>query len=364
MPDYRSEIHPKSPLENPLLPEFMIPDSEFSQADNILIVNADLDEVNRLSESLVQQGYGVRTVWNWLEAQRELKDHIPHLILINYSENQEEIALIIDELERFENLACLFIIESEAIPNLTRFKLKETFDLIKIPFSREEFLLRVNHLLSGLKNKVYLNNSIQQLEQEVQKRYQTELKLEKLVKTLEKTTNQLNHFSRIDSLTHLANRCYFDEYLLREWQRLARERMSLSLIICDLDAFKSYNEIYGYQAGDSCLKTIAQTITCAVKRPADFVARYSGEEFGVILPHTGQAGALEVAKLIRAKIKALEIPHAKSIISPYLTVSLGVATRIPVPDLPPDPIITFAEEALDEAKRQGCDRIGTRVHWR
>lgn len=342
----------------------MIPDPEFSHANHILIVNADLDEVNRLSEMLGQPGYCVKAVLNWSGVRRELNAQIPHLILINYSENQEEIANIIDELKIFDNLACLFLIQSEAIPDLTQFKLKKTFDLIKKPFSREELLLRINHLLCFLNNKIYLKESIQQLEQEIKERYQTELKLENLVKTLQKTTDQLHHFSRFDSLTHLANRCYFDESLLREWQRLARERMPLSLIICDLDNFKSYNETYGYQAGDSCLKTIAETITCAVKRPGDFVARYSGEEFAVILPHTGQQGALEVAKLIRAKIKALEIPHEKSNISPYLTMSLGVATRIPVPDLPPDPIITFAEEALDEAKRQGCDRIGTRVYWR
>lgn len=336
----------------------------FSQVDEILIVHADPDQVYFLSESLVNPGYSVRTALNWLDAQAKAQVKTPNLILIDYLENFEAIPSIINFLQANETIACLFLIESENIPSLTQFEINGNFELIRKPFSLEELLLRIKKHLSFIKNRSCLQSSIQQLEQEIQARCQVETKLESLNLTLQKTTEQLHHFSRFDHLTYLANRCYFDEYLLREWQRLARERLPLSLIICDLDGFQSYNEAYGYHSGDTCLKKISETITCAVKRPADFVARYSGEEFAVILPYTDQGGALEVAKLIRAKIKELEIPNSNSKISPYLTVSLGVSTRIPIPDLPPDPLITFAEEALREAKRQGCDRIGMRVHWR
>lgn len=335
----------------------------FSQVDEILIVNADPDQVYFLSESLVNQGYSVKNALNWLDAQAKLQIKTPNLILIDYSKNIEEISSIINFFQDNE-MAFIFLIQSEEISSLTQFEINDNFELIKKPFLLEELLIRIKKHLSFIKNRSYLQVTIQQLEQEIQSRCQVETKLEILNISLQETTKQLRNFSRFDNLTYLPNRSYFDEYLLREWQRLAREKLPLSLILCDLDRFRSYNDDNGFHGGDLCLKKISETITCAVKRPADFVARYSGEEFAVILPHTDQGGALEVAKLIRAKIKELEIPHSKSKISPYLTVSLGVATRIPVPDLPPDPLITLAEEALGEAKRQGCDRIGMRVHWR
>lgn len=225
-------------------------------------------------------------------------------------------------------------------------------------------MLRIKNIQNYRQNQKVLSESLLQLEQEILARKVAESKLEEISQKLQTTTDKLKYLSRLDPLTQLANRPYFDEYLLREWQRLARERIYLSLIIADVDRFQGYNEVYGYDQGDICLQNIAQTMGTCIKRPADLVGRYSGEKFAILLPHTDRTGAIEVAKLIRAKIKQLEISHPKSEISPYLTLSLGVATAIPAPELPPHPLITVAEEALQEAKQQGGDRIGVGVHWR
>jgi diguanylate cyclase (GGDEF)-like protein len=164
---------------------------------------------------------------------------------------------------------------------------------------------------------------------------------------------ELERLAKIDSLTQIANRRYFDEYLEREWKRLAREKQPLSLILCDVDCFKLYNDFYGHPAGDHCLKEVAQAISKAARRPADLVARYGGEEFVIILPKTTLIGGLKVANLIRKEVKKLKIIHAKSTVDSSVTVSLGVSSTIPHLELSPKTLIRVADEALYKAKNKG-----------
>ncbi|MGB3193137.1 MAG: diguanylate cyclase [Limnoraphis sp.] len=164
---------------------------------------------------------------------------------------------------------------------------------------------------------------------------------------------ELERLAKIDGLTQIANRRYFDEYLEREWKRLAREKQFLSLILCDVDCFKLYNDFYGHPSGDYCLKEIAQAISRTARRPADLVARYGGEEFVIVLPNTTLIGGLKVANLIRQEVKKLKILHAKSIVDSSVTVSLGVSTTIPHLELSPKTLIRVADEALYKAKNKG-----------
>ncbi|MBD1832398.1 PAS domain S-box protein [Cyanobacteria bacterium FACHB-472] len=177
-----------------------------------------------------------------------------------------------------------------------------------------------------------------------------------LYQQLEEANYELQRLACLDGLTQVANRRRFDEYLEREWRRLAREKAPLALIMCDIDFFKLYNDNYGHQAGDSCLQLVAAAISQTLKRPADLVARYGGEEFVVILPYTKTQGALKVAQEIRDRIRELQIFHAKSPISPYITLSLGVAVVVPLPEYSPVELIHTADLALYEAKAAGRDR--------
>ncbi len=182
----------------------------------------------------------------------------------------------------------------------------------------------------------------------------------KAEEALRKAYVELERLAKIDSLTEVANRRYFEEYLEREWKRLAREKQPLSLILCDVDCFKFYNDFYGHQAGDHCLKEIAQAISRSARRPADLVARYGGEEFVIILPNTTLAGSLQVAHLIREEIHNLKIIHEKSTVDSFVTVSLGVASTIPHLELSILTLIRVADEALYQAKNTGRNReIGT-----
>ncbi|MDC0834510.1 Adenylate cyclase [Geitlerinema sp. FC II] len=170
---------------------------------------------------------------------------------------------------------------------------------------------------------------------------------------LETANRQLHHIATSDSLTQIANRRRFDEYLNHEWQRMARERQPLSLILCDVDDFKRFNDTYGHPTGDVCLKQIAQAMRRSVKRPADLVARYGGEEFAVVLPNTHANGALKVARAIREEVWKLAIPHATSRVSDRVTLSLGVATQIPVFARLPELLVAASDRALYEAKARG-----------
>ena len=174
---------------------------------------------------------------------------------------------------------------------------------------------------------------------------------------LETTNLELENQANLDGLTQIANRRRFDQYLSKEWRRTRREQQPLSLILCDVDYFKLYNDSYGHQAGDRCLIEVAKTLEQSLKRPADLVARYGGEEFAIILPNTHLNGAVNVAEDIRQAIHQRYISHEYSQVSSYITLSLGISSIIPSRGDSPEILISYADRALYQAKQKGRDRL-------
>ncbi|ELS34058.1 MULTISPECIES: diguanylate cyclase [Pseudanabaena] len=160
----------------------------------------------------------------------------------------------------------------------------------------------------------------------------------------------------IDGLTQIANRRTFDQKLEIEWQRLAREGLPMSLLICDVDFFKRYNDRYGHPAGDDCLRAVAKAIESCIRRPADLAARYGGEEFAVILPNTLKEGATFIAEKVCHTVSSLNIKHEASFISDRVTVSIGISTIQPTKKLSSKILIESADKGLYLAKKQGRDR--------
>ncbi|HIK14081.1 MAG TPA: GGDEF domain-containing protein [Leptolyngbyaceae cyanobacterium M33_DOE_097] len=178
-----------------------------------------------------------------------------------------------------------------------------------------------------------------------------------LEQSLQAANAELEQLVTLDSLTQVANRRKFDDYLEQEWRRSLRNQRSLALIMFDIDSFKRYNDFYGHQVGDICLIKIAQAVQATVHRATDLVARYGGEEFAVILPDTDLAGAIVVAKQIQQAVKALEIPHACSdASSAIVSISLGVASVTPTNAETAKQLIARADRALYAAKQQGRDQ--------
>ncbi len=174
-----------------------------------------------------------------------------------------------------------------------------------------------------------------------------------LYQQLEAANGELQRLAAFDGLTQVPNRRRFDEYLTQEWQRLAQEQGALSLILADIDFFKSYNDTYGHVAGDECLRRVAQTIHQVVSYTKGLVARYGGEEFGVILPETPLAPAITVAEQIRMRVAQLRIPHQHSPVHGYVTLSLGVSSLLPNSEAAPAALVAAADQALYQAKQQG-----------
>lgn len=186
-----------------------------------------------------------------------------------------------------------------------------------------------------------------------------------LYQKLQLANQELRLLALSDGLTQLANRRRFDEHLHSEWQRLTREKKPLSLILCDLDHFKLYNDHYGHPAGDRCLTQVAQTLMQVPQRPADLVARYGGEEFAIVLPNTHTQGAWQVAQKIHDSIRGLYIPHPLSPLtgSDYVTVTMGIATAVPSRSETPQSLLQAADLALYHAKQHGRDRTYVHAHF-
>jgi len=174
----------------------------------------------------------------------------------------------------------------------------------------------------------------------------------KKTKELEEANKKLEELSLTDPLTGVANRRHFEKVLDLEWRRCMRSKQPLSLVMIDIDYFKLYNDTYGHVKGDICLKKVAEVLKENLKRAGDFVARYGGEEFVVILPNTDIRGACFLAETFRTKVEEMKIPHEKSKVSKYLTISLGVASIVPDENSSYEELLKSADEALYRAKQK------------
>jgi len=176
-------------------------------------------------------------------------------------------------------------------------------------------------------------------------------------KQLSETNLQLQKLATMDGLTGIANRRQIDDALLLAWRRAARNEEWLTLIMIDIDYFKSCNDHYGHQYGDDVLRRVAQCLEQSLHRPADIVARYGGEEFIVLLPETDIEGGKKIAETLRYRVEGLQIEHDKSDVSKHVTISAGVGTTVPENNIDPGSLIKLADRAMYDAKEQGRNRV-------
>jgi diguanylate cyclase (GGDEF)-like protein len=174
---------------------------------------------------------------------------------------------------------------------------------------------------------------------------------------LQAANQELQQLVNFDGLTQIANRRCFQSRFQQEWEHALRDQFPITLILCDVDFFKSYNDTYGHQAGDRCLQQIAQAISHAVKRTVDCVARYGGEEFAVLLVNTDLDGGIHVANAIAQEVQQLQIPHIGSTTHPHITLSLGVASVIPNSAIVLESLIEQSDQNLYRAKQQGRNQV-------
>ncbi|MFN3361778.1 MAG: diguanylate cyclase domain-containing protein [Pseudanabaenaceae cyanobacterium] len=219
------------------------------------------------------------------------------------------------------------------------------------------------------------------LREEIQRRYQMELYLRKIAQDREQEKQDLmiiletliahgdalesqwrqemamvTLLAETDALTMIGNRRRFDTYLQQQWQLMQAKMAPLTLILADVDYFKLYNDNYGHLQGDECLRKIAHALSSAVRSSADLVCRYGGEEFAIILPYTDAQQGVLVADRICRIVQELAIPHAYSPVANIVTLSLGIATIVPHPQVVLPQLLQLADAKLYEAKRSGRNR--------
>jgi len=233
-----------------------------------------------------------------------------------------------------------------------------TYRLNKTMTSSLRLQLEKDELLAALETeKQQVIDANRELEKDLNSRIQNEATLLHEKKVAEETSDKLRTLSTQDGLTGINNRRRFDEALYDEWYRATRLSTPLSLIICDIDKFKEYNDTYGHLEGDKCLTRIAHLIEDSARRAGDMAARFGGEEFVIILPDTESSNAQDIAEQIRRAILDLEIPHETSSVTNIITASFGVFTTLPEKDLLPETMIEFADKALYQAKGQGRNMV-------
>lgn len=183
-----------------------------------------------------------------------------------------------------------------------------------------------------------------------------ELKVKELME-LQEVNSKLENLSTIDGLTGIPNRRSFNEYIEKSWRNSIRSGKPISLIMLDIDFFKSYNDNYGHIQGDECLIRVAKSLSLGLKRPLDFVARYGGEEFAVILPDTDSEGAVIFAEELRGNIEGVKLSHEFSQVSPYVTISLGVSSINPGQEDKVKEFVDKADKALYRSKSNGRNSV-------
>jgi diguanylate cyclase (GGDEF)-like protein len=190
----------------------------------------------------------------------------------------------------------------------------------------------------------------------LQRLEQMRRKLFELSNELTESNRRLEQLSQSDGLTGVANRRYFDSFLQQHVALAARQKTNLSLVLCDVDSFKAYNDHYGHLAGDECLRKVAAILSHCCNRSTDLVARYGGEEFALVLPDTHRTGAAQHVRTIRQALAEAAIEHTHSVVSPFVTVSIGITAFTPGKDVRPEDLIARADEALYRAKETGRNR--------
>lgn len=224
----------------------------------------------------------------------------------------------------------------------------------------EAFKLGANDYLVKLPDKIELIARIRYHSQAYISQLERDeafIALEESRAKLAEANRTLQRLSSLDGLTGIANRRSFDETLQKEWNRAMRNEKSIGLIMLDIDFFKLYNDHYGHQGGDDCLKKVANGLESAIHRETDFLARYGGEEFSAILPDTDLKGSMKVAEEMRQSIRALRLEHAKSKVSDIVSISIGVSALIPQKGDNPDILVAASDQALYKAKEKGRDRV-------
>jgi diguanylate cyclase (GGDEF)-like protein len=290
-----------------------------------LLIVDDEKQNRALLTELLQEDHRIILAKDGIQALERAREHRPDLILLDVLMPEMDGYAVIRALkddDQTRDIPVIFITALDSVGDEEHGLDLGAVDYISKPFNPSIVRVRIrNHLQS-----VHQRRMLEQL-------------------------------AMHDSLTGIPNRRRLTEVYEQEWRRCMRDAVPLSLIVVDVDLFKAFNDTYGHAAGDEVLRRIAGILQTSLRRPGDFVARYGGEEFVILLPGIDSAGAQALSEHARADIEAEHIPHAVSSVAPWVTISLGGATRIPQEGNCSPELFSLADTYLYEAKHNGRNRV-------
>ncbi len=308
----------------------------------ILVVEDSITQAEYLKRLLEYKGYTVTVCFDALEAIEFLDRKTPDLIISDIMMPKIDgfgLCSYLQSTDLLDNIPVMMVTAMTELDNLEKAFAVGADDYIAKPVQEIELFARVRSLL--------------EIKFERDLRIEREEKLIKLRKNLEEKNRLLEQLSYLDELTAVANRRCFDDIFEKEWKRTVRTKNSISIILIDIDQFKTFNDTYGHPAGDECLKHVARSVDSTLKRPADLIARFGGEEFIALLPNTDLKGALFIAEKMRENVFKLQIEHRKSNGIKFVTVSAGVGTMQPGQHDNAKELIRLADNRMYEAKKAG-----------
>ena len=298
----------------------------------VLVVETDADARGDLVRRLNRAGLHTDAAATTDEALARIEAQRPDLLMLGHDKSGGSgLQMLADVRQRFA---------ASDLPVILMTYSDSTLDVVKaLHLGANDFLAKP------------LNGAI------MLARVRVQLQLREAMAALEQANRRLEEMVLVDCLTGVPNRRHFDLTLDREARRSLRDPAPLSVVLADVDHFKSFNDLYGHEAGDRVLQQVARAMNDVVRRAADFFARYGGEEFVAVLPGTDSAGAVVVAERMREAVAALAIPHEGAAETGLVTMSLGVSTVVPADGLEPKQLIAMADTRLYRAKRGGRNQV-------
>jgi two-component system, chemotaxis family, response regulator WspR len=324
-----------------------------------------------LASVLHQHGYCLSAFKAESEVLQAILENVPDLLIIYLQASGEqgyEFCKILRKLPRTHTLPVVFVGTRAPFSELASALRCGGNEYLQLPLKQEECWLRLERHLRTVKLVRSLESERASLHQELWS-YNHMLRQHEAVQiSLAKENEALQRLAFVDGLTQVANRSSFNERILQLWHQAGEYQEPMSLLLCDIDYFKRYNDTYGHLAGDACLQAVAGALVRGAHRHRDQVARYGGEEFAILLPATDSDGAQQVALAVQSELAQAQVPHMASLVKPYVSLSIGICTLTPSlgPETDADRgclpcgyerLIHGADEALYSAKLNGRDRV-------
>jgi diguanylate cyclase (GGDEF)-like protein len=332
---------------------------------SVVVYKAEQEIIERFKPLFIKEGFSVTFVDKQEELFGCLSRGEAQLAILDLENGEEEELSNLKEIKFLNHESMVLLLAStSSMETIIRALQFGASDYIFRPIDVNDLISRVRSCFEKLelRRKVVkrthdLVTINKKLQDDLSERDTIENELRVYQDQLVARTEHLEKLCIIDPLTNITNRRGFAEALKTEWNRATRDDDYIGLILLDVDYFKKYNDTYGHQAGDVCLKQIAASMVECLRRPADLVARYGGEEFVVILPSTPPSGVKIIAEQIKQCIEDLKIDHSKNSASNYVTASLGVACGKPFPKVSYEHFLAAADGALYKAKDEGRNQF-------